>query len=445
MGVHDEQTSGNEFTRRGFIAAAGAAGMANLAFIPTPATTRVQQDLPPLDRPAGSPEAVARDERYWQRVAAYYQIDTGFTNLEAGYFGMMAAPVLDAYHRHTDMVNRSSSYYARRGYAGDVTEARRRVAEYIGARPTEVALTRGATEALQRLIIQYRGVGEGDAVIYADLDYTAMKWAMNALAGQRGATVVRTEFPEPATRQGVLDMYARVLDATPRARLLLLTHLNNKTGLIIPVKEIVAMARARGADVIVDAAHSFGQCDLRIDDLGADFVGLNLHKWLGAPIGAGAMYIRESRLDAIDVMLADDGPADRIDSRIHTGTTNFAAVLTIPAALDFNDAVGAPHKAARLRYLRDRWVDAVRDTPRIDILTPDDPDMVAAITSFRIRGRAGRAENRAIVEELLERYGIFTVQRTGVTGGDCIRVTPSLYNTTDDVDLLATALKEMAA
>ncbi len=272
-----------------------------------------------------------------------------------------------------------------------------------------------------------------------------MKWAMNALAGQRGATVVRTEFPEPATRQGVLDMYARVLDGTPRARLLLLTHLNNKTGLIIPVKEIVAMARERGVDVIVDAAHSFGQCDLHIDDLGADFVGLNLHKWLGAPIGAGAMYIRESRLDAIDVMLADEGPADRIDSRIHTGTVNFAAVLTIPAALDFNDAVGPPHKAARLRYLRDRWVDAVRGNPRIDILTPDDPDMVAAITSFRLGGRAGRAENRAIVEELLERYGIFTVQRTGVAGGDCIRVTPSLYNTTDDVDLLATALQEMAA
>jgi hypothetical protein len=139
MRGHDDQNSGSELTRRGFIAAAGAAGMANLAFTPPPAATRTQQYLPPLDRPAGSPEAVARDERYWRRVAAYSQIDTEYTN--------------------TDMVNRSRSYYARRGYAGDVAEARRRVAEYIGARPTEVALTRGATEALQRLIIQYRGVG----------------------------------------------------------------------------------------------------------------------------------------------------------------------------------------------------------------------------------------------------------------------------------------------
>ena len=343
------------------------------------------------------------------------------------------------------MVNRSSSYYVRRQYDTDFAASRARVAAYLGVPPTEVALTRGATEALQRLIIQYKAVGTGDAVIYADLDYQSMQWAMNALAKQRGATVVTTVIPEPATRENVLATYARVLESTPRARLLLLTHLNNKTGLIIPVKDIVAMARQHGVDVIVDAAHSFGQCDLKMDDLGADFVGLNLHKWLGAPVGAGAMYIRESRLDAIDVMLGDEGPADKIDSRIHTGTANFATFLTVPAALDFNDAVGAPHKAARVRYLRNRWVGAVRGTPGIDILTPDDPGLVAAITSFRLGGRTGTAENQAIAQELLERYGIFTVWRTGLARGDCVRVTPALYNTPDDVDRLVTALKEMAA
>jgi selenocysteine lyase/cysteine desulfurase len=421
------------------------AGLAAVPSLPRAATAQAQQGLPPLQRPAGAPDTVARDEDYWRRVAAYYQVDSGYTNLEAGYFGMMAAPVLAAFHRHTDRVNRSSSYYARREYDADFAAARARVATFLGARPTEVALTRGATEALQRLIIQYRPVGAGDAVIYADLDYQSMQWAMNALAQQRGATVVRTEIPEPATRENVLATYARVIESTPRARLLLLTHLNNKTGLILPVKQIVAMAREHGVDVIVDAAHSFGQCNLKMDDLGADFVGLNLHKWLGAPVGAGVMYIREPRLDAIDVMLGDEGPTDRIDCRIHTGTTNFATVLSIPAALDFNDAVGAPHKAARVRYLRDRWVHAVRGTPGIDILTPDDRDLVAAITSFRLGGRTGKAENQAIVQELLDRYGIFTVWRTGVARGDCIRVTPALYNTPSDVDRLVSALKGMAA
>lgn len=432
-------------TRRGFIGTAGVAGLA--AALPAGAERRQaqwQDGLPPLNRPSGSPEAVARDESYWQRVAAHYRIGSGYTNLEAGFWGMMALPVLTTFHGHIDRVNRDSSYYARREFDRDLAAAREQVARFVRAKPTEIAFTRGATEALQRLIIQYRPVGAGDAVIYADLDYNSMQLAMNALAEQRSARVVRLELPEPATREGILAEYSRVLE-TPRARLLLLTHLNNKTGLIIPVREIVAMARARSVDVIVDAAHSFGQCDISLADLGADFVGLNLHKWLGAPIGAGLMYIRENRLGDIALMLGDDGPADRIDSRIHTGTANFATFLTVPAALDFHDSVGAPHKAARLRYLRDRWVRAVRGTRGIDILTPDASDLVAAISSFRLQGRGGKTENQALVKELLDRYGIFTVWRTGLARGDCVRVTPALYNTPADVDHLASALKELAS
>jgi isopenicillin-N epimerase len=432
-------------TRRGFLGAAGLAGLAATSCSRpggTPADT--QNALPPLRPPTDPPDVVARDEEYWGRVAAYYRVSAGYTNLEAGYFGMMAAPVLAAYHGYIDRVNRDSSYYARRSWGADFEAARERVARFLGVRSSEIVLTRGATEALQRLIIQYRHVAAGDAVIYADLDYGAMQMAMNALAEQRGARVVRFEIPEPATRANVLDAYAHVLEATPAARLLLVTHLNNKTGLIIPVKAIVAMARARGVDTVVDAAHSFGQCDLTLDDIGADFVGMNLHKWLGAPVGAGVMYIKASRLGDIDVMLASEGP-DRIESRIHTGTANFATFLTVPVALDFHDSVGAPHKAARLRYLRDRWVTAVRGTHGIDVLTPDDADLVAAITSFRLNGRTGTKENQAIAEELLARYGLFTVWRDGVARGDCVRVTPSLYNTPADLDRLAEALQAMAA
>jgi len=403
-----------------------------------------QEALPRLNRPAGSPEQIARDEAYWRRVAAYYKVGEDYTNLEAGYWGMMAAPVLAAYHEHIDRVNQHNSYYARREYSRDSSSARERVAEFIGAKPSEIAFTRGATEALQRLIIQYRPLKAGEAVIYADLDYGAMQLAMDALAEQRGARVVRFDFPEPATYQSMLDVYRKVLDDTPDARLLLLTHLNNKTGLIIPVKEITEMARARGVDVVVDAAHSFGQCDITLDDLGADFVGLNLHKWLGAPVGAGLMYIKEDRITDVAPMLGEP-ESDGITSRIHTGTMNFATFLTVPNALDFHDEVGSPFKAARLRYLRDRWVAEVRETPGIDILTPDDVDSVAAITSFRLKGQTGTSENQAIVAQLLEQYGVFTVWRAGVAPGDCVRVTPALYNTPDDVDHLASSLRAMAA
>ena len=409
------------------------------------ASIRAQDPLPPLNRPAGPPATVARDEAYWRRVAAYYRVSSQYTNLEAGYFGMMAAPVLAAYHRHVDRVNLESSYYARRGYDADLEASRARVAAFLGAAPAEIAFTRGATEALQCLIAQYNRLRPGDVVMYSDLDYMAMQYAMNWLVERRGVTLARFDIPEPATRDNVLAAYADALKANPRVRLLLLTHLNNKTGLIIPVRELAAMARERGADVVVDAAHSFGQTDLTLGDLGADFVGLNLHKWLGAPVGAGVMYIKAARLGDVDRMYADESaPATSIQSRIHTGTANFATFLSVPAALDFHAAVGPAAKAARVRYLRDRWVDAVRGTTGIDVLTPDDPGMVAAITSFRLHGRGTRDANQAVVRELFDRFGLFTVWRNGPAKGDCVRVTPALYNTPADAEKLADALRTLA-
>jgi selenocysteine lyase/cysteine desulfurase len=157
------------------------------------------------------------------------------------------------------------------------------------------------------------------------------------------------------------------------------------------------------------------------------------------------MYIKEGRLPDIDRMYGDEtSPPTSITSRIHTGTAHFATYLSVPAALDFHAAVGSAYKAARVRYLRDRWVSQVRATPEIDVLTLVDPGAVAAITSFRIRKRTSRAENQAVVTELLERYRLFTAWRTGLAGGDCVRVTPALYNTTADADRMAAALKEIA-
>ncbi|MCA2984273.1 aminotransferase class V-fold PLP-dependent enzyme [Gemmatimonas sp.] len=439
--------------RRDFVKQAAAVGAASLAFhAPVSAAGAASvsgneaSDPPPLAPLPGPLQAVVQDEAYWSKVATQYPVTDAVINLEAGYFGIMAAPVLAAHHRHVDRVNRESSYFARRAYPPILMQARDAVAQFVGAKPTEIVLSRGATEALQALITQYRGVKAGDTVLYADLDYNAMQWAMNALAAARGATVARLAIPEPATRENVLAAYAQALDAHPRTKLVLLTHCNNKTGLIIPVQEIAALAKARGADVVVDAAHSFGQVPLTVRDLGADFVGLNLHKWIGAPVGAGAMFIREGRLDAIDRMHADEAfPLTRIESRLHTGTTSFATVMTIPDAIAFQQSIGVPQKAARLRFLRDRWVHAVRDVPGVNILTPDDPALVGAITGFRLHGRGTKAANEAVAKTLLDEFGIFTFPRTGIAGGDCVRVTPTLFNTPAQLDTLAAALQVMAA
>lgn len=397
--------------------------------------------LPPAPGPGGAPD----DERYWRGVAAQYAVTDRTTNMEAGYFGMMPAPVLAAYHRNIDRVNRESSLFARRDFPAISAESRRRVAEALGVEPGEIAFTRNATEALQALIGQYNGVRAGDTVMYADLDYPAMQQAMNALAARSGASVATLDIPEPASHQAIMEAYTAAFDANPRTRLLLLTHANNKTGLIHPVRDLTALAESRGADVVIDAAHSFGQVPLALADLGGPFIGLNLHKWVGAPVGVGAMYIRRDRLDSIDRPHGDPGSLERIDSRIHTGTTDFAAVMTVPTALDFQEAIGVPPKAARLRYLRDAWVGPAREIPGVDILTPDDPDLVGAITSFRLHGDGTRAANYGLADTLQDEFGVFTVGRSGLAQGDCVRVTPALYNSPADGQKLVEALRVMAA
>jgi len=438
-------------TRRTFVKDAALLGAASLAATtsasaaPVFAGARHNTNSPALDVPIGTPDVVARDEAFWQRVAQQFQVKDGVTNMEAGFFGMMSQPVLAAYHRNIDRANRDSSFFARREFPALSQQVRARVAEFIGAKPREIAFTRNATEALQALISQYNKVGRDDTIMYADLDYNAMQYAMNALAKRTGATLVTFDIPEPASYENIMAAYTKALDANPKTKLLLLTHCNNKTGLLLPVKDIIAIAKPRGIDVVLDAAHSFGQVPLTMAQLDADFVGLNLHKWIGAPVGAGVMYIREDKLASIDVAHGDPGSLQRIDSRIHTGTSNFATIMTIPDALDFQATIGMENKAARLRLLRDRWVNAVRGTKGVDILTPDDPRLVGALTGFRLHGRGTSEANQALAKTLLDEFGIFTFYRTGLAKGDCVRVTPALYNSLADADKLAAAIKTIAA
>lgn len=439
--VRFTMTSRRDFLRTGTLASAAVVAGSALPRSVQAADVRPE----PLATHSGSPVDAASDEAYWRLVAAQYRVADKATNMEAGYFGMMAAPVLAAHHAHIDRVNRENSVFARREFSPIMNEARRRTAEALAVIPDELVFSRGATEALQALIGQYKGVTAGDTVMYADLDYGAMQWAMDALAARRGATVATLNIPEPATYENILAEYSRAFDAHPRTKLLLLTHCNNKTGLIHPVRAITEIAKARGIDVIVDAAHSFGQVPLALSDFGADFIGLNLHKWIGAPVGVGAMYVRAGRLDALERAHGDQGSEQSITSRLHTGTMNFANVMTVPDALDFQATIGIPNKAARLRYLRDAWVSQARDIPGVDVLTPDDDRLVGAITGFRLNGQTSREANAAIVGRLFNEFGIFTVARNGIAGGDCVRVTPMLYNTPADADKLVSALRVMAA
>lgn len=392
----------------------------------------------------GTAAEAADDDRYWREIAGQFTPPADVVQLENGNWGMMPRPVFEAYQAQLARLNRDTSFYARRGMNRDLIAARDAAAAAMGVGADELVLTRNATEALETLILGYNRLQPGDAVLYADLDYDSALACMASLAQRRGVQVVKIDLPEPATRAAVIDAYAAALAANPRLKLILLTHLSHRTGLVLPVREIAALARARGADVIVDAAHSWCQIDFAIPDLDCDFVAINGHKWLGAPLGVGFLHVRRGALGKIDRHPANAaGGPDTLFARVHLGTYDFAASLTVPAALAFQQAIGSARRAARLRALRDRWVARARQVQGIEVLTPDDPAAHGAITAFRVQGVTASGANAAIAGRLLERHRIFTVHRDGIARGACVRVTPALFNTPADMDRLAAALPDL--
>lgn len=391
------------------------------------------------------PQARARDEGYWSQVAALYDVARDPVPLENGYWGVMARPVQAAYLRHLQQVNHEGAAFARRAFPPRFRAAAELAAAAVGAGADELALTRNATEALQALIGGYNRLRPGDAVLCADLDYDSMITAMRWLRQRRGVEVIELALPEPATHQALVDCYAQALDRHRNLRMMLLTQVSHRTGLVLPVAEIAALASRRGVDVILDAAHGVGQLDFRVGDLGADFVGINFHKWIGAPLGVGGLYIRRGRAGSIDPYMGEPDPQGAVHARVHTGTVNFAAFLALPDALDLHERIGAAYKQARLRHLRDRWVGAALETGAYQMLVPEDPRLQSALGAFRLRGRTSPADNQALAARLHDEFGIQAIHRDGLASGACVRVTPAVFTRTEEVDRLAEALRRIAA
>jgi selenocysteine lyase/cysteine desulfurase len=378
----------------------------------------------------------------------WYDVDRRITNLENAYWNVMAKPVAENYFQKLTYVNRRNVPFVRGVIADEslpveLEKVRLAVAKLINADIEEIALTRCGTESLQDLIAGYNRLKPGDAIIFGDLDYDSMQNNMLFLKDRRGVEIVTFAMPEPATTDNILAAYEDILNKTPHARLMLVTHLCHRTGLVNPVKEIIALARAHGVACILDTAQAVGQMSVDIKEIDADFAGFSLHKWVGAPLGTGAIYIRRSKLEEVDLCLGNrEDPVDDIRSRIYSGTCNFAAFLTIPAAIDFHHQLTVERKRARLQYLRNYWVSRVREIDGVEILTPEDPARYGATTSFRLKGMKSFEQAKRVQDLLLGKYKVLTVARKEISRGAAVRVTPALYNTTADIDKLVEAIRQ---
>ncbi|MGH8387805.1 MAG: aminotransferase class V-fold PLP-dependent enzyme [Pseudomonas sp.] len=382
----------------------------------------------------------ARDEAFWQTFADRYDLQSGPINLENGYFGRMSRTVVEEYQRNIELINRSNSVYVRQRFEqGDSLKIRAQLAGLIGVPADSVALTSNATQGLQSLIRNYNRLQPGDQVLICDLEYDTVKGAMRWLARHRGVEVIEIDHAHPASFDSLLSTYRETFARYPRLKLMALTHVTHRTGLVMPVQAIATAAKEHGIDVILDGAHALGQFEFDLDELGIAFAAYNLHKWIGAPLTLGFLYIDPERLADIDPDMGEmHFPITDVRARTPYSTPNIPALMTLPLVLEEHEAMcGAAAKGARLLYLRNLWVRAVRELPGIEVMTPDDPRLYCGITSMRF---TAHDDQQAMAERLLNEYNLFTVVRNGAASGPCIRITPGLTTTAAHMNLLATAL-----
>ncbi|AMJ95386.1 aminotransferase class V-fold PLP-dependent enzyme [Alteromonas stellipolaris] len=409
-------------------------------------TSSIPAKLPRLpERPKNiSPEMLAKDESFWAQVALNYDKARGIVNLEHGYWGKMSKQVQQVFIEKTEMVNTQLSVYGRKHFSNDLKNSAHKIAQALGADSDEVVITRNATESIHNLMRQYNDFNANDTVLFADIDYPSFKETMRWLAKTQHVKPVEVTLPAQTNQAEILNLYITAFDENPNVKLMLLTHVSNQHGLILPVADIAKAAKARGIDVICDCAQSWGLLDFNIAELNVDWAGFNLHKWIGSPVGVGALYMKKGTLDKISPYPGETDPTNTLaHKRVHTATSNFASILTVPAAIDFHQSLGAANKEARLRYLRNLWVEEAKKLPNIEVLGGEDDASSTGMGAFRTKGKVSLDDAKMIQQRLENEFNVFTVVRVGLASGCCIRVTPQIFISAEEIKQLILALKSL--
>jgi len=375
---------------------------------------------------------------FWSRIRADYDLKPDYINLENGYYNIIPRPTLEAFLEKVRMVNYEGAYYMRTVQWENKNRITARLAGLLGCPADALVITRNTTESLDTIIGGYPWKA-GDEAIYAEQDYGAMQDHFELAAKRYGVVCRKVSVPNhPESDEQLVSLYEQQI--TPRTRLLMISHMINITGQILPVRKICDMAHRHGVEVLVDGAHCVGQIEMNLADLDCDYYGSSLHKWLSTPLGAGILYAKKEHIPKIWPLLAQHPTEpDDINRLNHTGTHPVHTDLAIDAAIDYLEQIGLGRKETRLRYLQRYWTDQVRGHPGIRINTPEEPHRSGAIANAGIEG----LDPAGLASSLLNDYGIYTVAIDGAGVQGC-RITPNVFTTEPELDQLVAALKDLA-
>ncbi|HUN64916.1 MAG TPA: aminotransferase class V-fold PLP-dependent enzyme, partial [Bacteroidota bacterium] len=236
----------------------------------------------------------------------------------------------------------------------------------------------------------------------------------------------------------ITDQFAKAI--TPKTRVILVSHVINITGQIMPVKQICEIAKSRGIEVIVDGAHSFAHFDFKQKDLGCDYFGTSLHKWMYAPKGTGLLYVGRDKIEKLwPLMAADKTQVKDIRKFEEIGTHPAAPKLAIGEAILFHKGIGPARKEARLRFLSRYWMNKLKDVPNIRFHTSFDEHQSCGIGNVEIEG----IEPGPLGSYLFDKHKIYV---TGIVHDEFkgIRITPNVYTTLPELDRFCDVMETVA-
>lgn len=380
---------------------------------------------------------VAADEEFWAGIRGEYRLKPDYIYLESGYYSILPNEILEKYINHIRDINYQGAYYMRTVQYDNKKKAAAKLAVLLGCSPDEVILTRNTTESLDMIIAGFHW-NAGDEAVMAEQDYGAMLEMFIQVSKRHGVVNRIISIPNhPTSDEEIVKLYAGAI--TEKTKLLMVCHMINITGHILPVQKICDMAHSRGVQVMVDGAHAIAHIQFNIPDLHCDYYGASLHKWLSVPLGVGMLYVKKENIRKIWPLLAEgDRPEGDISILNHTGTIPVHSDLAINDAITYYQKIGAERKEARLRYLQQYWTSKVRNNPHIILNTPADPQRACAIANVGIKGM----KPEVLAETLLNKYKVYTVAIDGANVHGC-RITPNIFTSIAELDIFVNALREM--